>query len=496
MKFFLLLIIIIKTISSNLLKFPFTLDSKSPSNLTNYFFNLSYISSIKIGTPSQSIKIQFLFDSFSLFFPGNSFNGFYNEKKSKSFQKISNFFSEFDFSIKYPFGLKSKENFIINNKKIDLNFFLIENIVNNSNNKIDFKCGAIGLNIKTFFNKNEPNFIQQLKEKNFIDSFCFTIKFINENDGIIFFGKLPHEYEKNNKKYYEKYFRTISGNGESFFKFWGMICKNVYYGNLKENFNEKNFKNFNKKNFFNENNNKKNFNENFEKNFFNENFNEKNENNNKKNFLIENFNENNNENNNENFFNNEVIFNPRLKGIEGTFEFQNFIDKEFFGKYFKNGMCKVEKFRNELKEINYSCYICDSSINLTSYLPLNFYEPISNFTFILDKFDLFKKHNNKFIYQIFFRDEYNGLWTLGDVFFKKYQITFDQDKKIIGFYISENKQFNYLYIVIIILIITLFFLFYYLLKIYLQFKIKPKNVINEYYDYKPNSLNKIFIEIS
>ena len=53
MKFFLFSIIILtlKNILSknnNLIKFPFKLYLKSPENLTNYFFNNSYISSIYI----------------------------------------------------------------------------------------------------------------------------------------------------------------------------------------------------------------------------------------------------------------------------------------------------------------------------------------------------------------------------------------------------------------------------------------------------------------
>ena len=440
MKFFLFSIIILtlKNILSknnNLIKFPFKLYLKSPENLTNYFFNNSYISSIYIGTPKQKINIQFLFDTFSLIFPGHSFNGEYNEKISNSYENLTNNSTEFDYPIKYPFGLKSKENFYINENEINLNFLLIDNIVNNT--KLDFKCGGIGLGIKTFFNQNDPNFIQQLIEKNYIESFCFTVKFINENEGFIYIGKLPHEYEKNKNKFNIEFYKTVSGNGESFFKFWGIFCKYVYYENYLNKDEE-----------------------------------------------------------NEGMFTKEVLFNPKLKGVEGTYEFKEFIDKKFFNKLFENGQCEIKKFFNELRQIYYLCYICDLSINLNLYKSLYFYEHILNYTFILDKNDLFKKYKNKYIYQIFFRDEYNGLWTFGDIFFQKYQITFDQDKKIIGFYINENKQFNYLYIVIIILIIMLIFLFYYLIKIYFQFKIKPKNIINEYYDYKPNSLNKIFFEIS
>ena len=55
-------------------------------------------------------------------------------------------------------------------------------------------------------------------------------------------------------------------------------------------------------------------------------------------------------------------------------------------------------------------------------------------------------------------------WKLGEPFFKKYQIIFEQENKIFGFYVDNIKKNNSLiplFLIIILLFILLFLLLYF-----------------------------------
>ena len=57
---------------------------------------------------------------------------------------------------------------------------------------------------------------------------------------------------------------------------------------------------------------------------------------------------------------------------------------------------------------------------------------------------------------IIFRDFHSSTWTLGKIFFQKYHISFDKDKKTFGVYtIKDHIKIPYSIIIIIILSLTL-----------------------------------------
>ena len=55
-------------------------------------------------------------------------------------------------------------------------------------------CGNIGLN---FINLDKTNLILQLKKKNYINKYIWTLKYQTEEDGIIIVGTEPHFYQSN-----------------------------------------------------------------------------------------------------------------------------------------------------------------------------------------------------------------------------------------------------------------------------------------------------------
>ena len=82
---------------------------------------------------------------------------------------------------------------------------------------------------------------------------------------------------------------------------------------------------------------------------------------------------------------------------------------------------------------------CDNSkdFNISSFPDIYF--EIGNVIFNLTYKDLFilDKNTNKYIFLIFY-EGYTGNWVFGRLFLAKYQFTFNEHTKTIGFYTSMN----------------------------------------------------------
>ena len=147
-------------------------------------------------------------------------------------------------------------------------------------------------------------------------------------------------------------------------------------------------------------------------------------------------------------------------------------------------------------EVKYNSYYCDLSAKISNFPPLEFYNKDLNYTFKFDHNDLFVKNNNRFQFLIIFEQyEKNNRWKFGRIFFKKFLMVFDYDKKQIGFYIKEGKnkiKNNNNNIIIIIIIIS--FIFVLILFVYKLFIKKNKrkikaNELEDNYEYKSEKEN-------
>ena len=93
----------------------------------------------------------------------------------------------------------------------------------------------------------------------------------------------------------------------------------------------------------------------------------------------------------------------------------------------------------------------------------------NNFTFILNPSDLFMLYNDRYYYLVHFLKYSNdNSWSLGISFLRKFNLVFDQDKKVLGYYKLNEKTFNenlflkiLLIIALIIIIILIILLIYY-----------------------------------
>ena len=91
-----------------------------------------------------------------------------------------------------------------------------------------------------------------------------------------------------------------------------------------------------------------------------------------------------------------------------------------------------------------------------------------NFTF--NENDLWYNFEGRKYFLVLFQN-YGEVWYLGKPFFKKYQIVFDQDSSVFGFYnenIIKSSYYNYNWIIIIFLIIIILGLIGYIFNYFLK----------------------------
>lgn len=127
---------------------------------------------------------------------------------------------------------------------------------------------------------------------------------------------------------------------------------------------------------------------------------------------------------------NNVYINLNTAFFRASFYLYDYLNNLFFKELVEKKLC--DNFT--LPENKYY-WICDNTINISKIKNFTFvpkkYDKIFNFTLTID--DIFYKYKNKYICLMYFQ-KYNFTWELGNFIVMKYQVVFDMDKKIIGFY--------------------------------------------------------------
>ena len=138
---------------------------------------------------------------------------------------------------------------------------------------------------------------------------------------------------------------------------------------------------------------------------------------------------------------NNAIFSIEYGILYSTKNYKAMIDKEFFSEYVKNFKCKFKEVNIEKSIKGDYLYYCDKDINISKLKNVNM-------TFEFDYNDLFELHDDKYYFLVLMRKE-SDIWYLGKPFFKKYQLIFNQDNKVIGFY-----DYKKLFLIIIYFILN------------------------------------------
>ena len=421
-------------------------ESESPAFI-NELLDTNIASIIKIG--SQSYPLKTFFDINSPFFyisnqcnigESSSFNyetNFnYNRYKSSSFYNTSSFDLCFGKSFH---ACTATENFEINNyEKKEIKLDKINFILNEDTNQKKNNCLQIGLiqNINKDTSFKGFNLITQLKQKNYVKEYIWTMKFNNVNKynnnllydpdellnlkGNLIIGDYPHNLDSNN--YYKSQFiKTYSSFSENVMK-WELKFNKIYYNinNEEQKVDDINV-NLDPSNY--------------------------------------------------------LIFAPKN-------DYESII-QNYFQKYLNEDICQY----NYIEE--YVSIICDKSekfsINEIKTFPLIYFEHVNlDYTFELSFKELFIEKDNIY-YFLIISDSlfYTTGWTLGNIFMRKYQFIFNLDSKEIGFYnpklnkyeneenhiINKNISNVTLYIILIIILCLLLFG----IALFIKMKFYPKN---------------------
>ena len=429
-------------------------------NMRSLQYNKIYINS-KIANPNQNLKLYLRFNEYITYITNNN----YKKGESTSYEftrKKNNDENEPEFtpvdiqtdSLKS--GYESKEILKLDDNIFNDFYFILVDKLNNNN---DLYESIIGLNLPEKSPRlilMNTNFIEQLKNNNFINKRVFSVFYFNEIrkekennnykdcDGQVIFGVLPHEL-KNEKKYSEIMKRyTLNDNNLNwvnteagdYHKRWKIKFDNIQFA--KEQIQDSTVE-----------------------------------------LIIE-----------QNFF-------------TGTPSFKTIIHKYFFEEFISKNICKEEKYYNHKEQFNYYFYHCDKSIK--SYFDkykdaiLSFKSKELNEIFSFKLEELFFEYNNKLYFGVIFDEYQMHGWKLGRLFFEKYPLIFSVDNKAIGYYkqnIKNNKKNkNILTTILVILIIILLILLligfrrYNILKSLIPRKIKA-NELNDEYSYSQVEENK------
>ena len=158
-------------------------------------------------------------------------------------------------------------------------------------------------------------------------------------------------------------------------------------------------------------------------------------------------------------------------------EYYNHIKNEFFKKYIDKKICSEifynrENNNNKIKlNSNFTYIICDKSLDVEEFPELIFSHSALDYTFKLTNEDVFITYGDKIFFLIIRETEKNERWKLGKIFFKKYNIIFEQNSKTIGIYddiYSKNKTALIVFEWVLVFLLTMVavFLAYTLIKRY------------------------------
>ena len=88
-------------------------------------------------------------------------------------------------------------------------------------------------------------------------------------------------------------------------------------------------------------------------------------------------------------------------------------------------------------------YLNDKT-DYSSFPNLDFYVKEHNYTFSLTRVDLFHEIFNRIYFLVVFKKSKteNEIWKLGEPFFSKFQFTFNQEQKTVGFYDSKLERIS------------------------------------------------------
>ena len=412
----------------------------SHSEIYNSIINTKLYAEIEIGIPKQNLEIPLDFNSNDFYISDIHFKNFYsNDKYFSDIKKFYNssksisFFSLEDIYLdgnNFYLGEYSKDIFYFNETKTYLEFYLPIKL-----KKID--SGGIGLLLNTISFNSERTFLKILKNKNLIENYYWSILYLNNNISLLI-GDFPDEV---NYKLYNCTNNKFDSSNENI----KVINAEIQNGIIKMIININKFSIYKDKTVYNFEDIKK------------------------------------------------VELNYHSGGIEAPVSLL-----PIYEKFFEEYILKKECFKGEIfEEKNIYYFYCINEISMINKIKqifpfIEFYNSEMDYNFILEFNDLFYDKDNYVYFLIFFDNNSinnSNRLIMGKPFVKKYQFSFDPDRKMIFFFNNIQMKDNDFYnnqssfiIIIIIVIGTFIFIcliFFLSVKLYL---IKRMNRTKKVYE--------------
>ena len=410
---------------------------------------------INIGTPEQSMMCIFNPDT-NLFYVNNQdkckVKPQYNyslliSNSSKIIREISDD-EEDDYYTSYYYVSDTIKIYMLqnNSKQLEeINDFRFRyeesrNSWGQQDTKEKIFCAGLGIQINQE-NKVWARFIQQLKDKDLINSYTITLDYSNNHGGYYYIGEYPHEYAPDIFNI-SQLISTYAIPKKSFSQF-RIIMENIYIQVDKTDEIK--------------------------------------------------------------ICSKEVYFHLESGIIECSTDYYNIIKTLFFNQYLNNSICQMKTMSRNLNYYNLIVCKDSNEFDIKSFPSLHFYHSELNYHFNLNYKDLFEKKNNKYYFLIVYSSFSGGYWKLGKPFLKKYQITLNLDAKSINFYnntkenededidnnyyFNNEKQKNIILIIICVILALILFIvsFLFIKKIKGERKKRANELKDEEYEYYPDN---------
>ena len=381
-------------------------------DLLNYYLPNEMYTYIYMGTPKTKLYTYLDFENYQSFTDNSVCNlpSTYNNDTSSTFLSISEYNIPFSH---FSEMCLAKETFYVYDhlnseqkdlKKMENLTFLYGTIPKNNSLyfKLDpnrtitgYSCFHFSLQIPSSSYYYE-SLIKQFKKNDYIETTYWTLEFNNEKiDNINFFGNdtnliigvPPHQYNPN--KYNEKNFRSvvsqlrIKNYDDRRVNIWGIVFDKIFFKSNNESLSGSEI-------------------------------------------ILESI---------------KVKFDFSINLIEGSNNYLDNIENEFFNELYNKNICFKEERRSEKNGV-YLVIWCDKNYyeEIKKFPTLYFKSNELEYIFELNYKDLFMIHENKIFFLILFRTS-QGMFSFGKLFFKKYLFTFSFDNNIIGFY-NNNLVIN------------------------------------------------------
>ena len=388
-----ILLIYIKFNNSKYIVYPFRqivyTNFSEPSEIISYLLALEYFTNITIAEPPQTIKSYIDFTKFHFYISNVTSNREYIIEKSESFNtKYDHDYILYTYS--FLEGKFANETLYINIKDFNISsddnnekIVEVKNFTFSMPSKLTIKNrkmypSSIGLGFYAYNSNHQLNFLLQLYLKNIINKTYFYIDFLDNINGNLFIGEVPHVISP--KKYKAENFVKIYTNIDNVLDEWSFRADIIYNYEEGKNLNDSNDYIFKK--------------------------------------------------------NGKLVFDLNLNGIILDMKYFQIFNLTFFNTYFKSNICKVKR----IEYISY-IYCINNKVNIKKFQNIYFYQKDFNYTFSLDYNDLFFTQDNLLIFNIFFDENgFSHLLHIGKIFLKKYLLIFNYDQKSIGLYKTEEES--------------------------------------------------------